>query len=1083
MLLLEASGSGSSNSESNAESGTDDYWWLLVLPFVLFGFMFRSVRPDAGSEKPAMGAGPDGPQADDVHATVLQSPAMAAPGSIVNATMVPMSGIGTPGAAPAKGPGVASASAAPDLGLAALNDPDAGNAATRGQGPSWRSPPAAAGVAAPNTVPTSMAVQHANPGDPEGHAGPGVPSSGISPSTATQHANPGDPDGLAGHGVPVGGISPSTAMQHANPGADPDRSDDTDVATSLTPAMPSAAATRAQAPSWRAQKFNLVPLDMDDIGIPTSAAFPQGGAGGSTGAPGNIDKASVGAAPTAPPTGADPAGGVNAMPFSATTMVRRAKLEPNNAESMSHPSGFTVVPSNMTLKGTNNAPPGTALGQSGPIGSEPSATNAGATSSGGGGSGPGTVVSPSNVYGVPGSTGTLKAVRMANPSYDDDDGIAGPALPDPSLHPGMAHQGQQPLGGGPGSSDGTTTATATAGDDGAPKLAGSETPTNSVSPADIHSAARGTNPNTPSGSGLFAPPTRITSSPSTSGLGNALDAPLLLLPGVAVPDQVDLLTSRLASLHEQVDSLGEPDGLPPKGARSKPLSKQMKSATKATAAARKALNAADKVLQKLPLGSSDAAPNEYAAANRGFQPPAPGSPSLGSTNPGYAAHREPASDGAPPGSTGRTAADADMDPSSSTPGSVGDQSPAGNQVRNTTVNTGMPATPAYSASSTAAPLHDAVLSKPGGASVDQTDPSVLSEGAIDNGDQSGQTGFGSQTPNRGRLPVAAGSPPVASAACASPASDAKDMKKLKKAFAACATAEKAAQQAADAWAAVLDNTATAGVEAVHATVGGTPGIGAAIQMAERATNSALAGDGKDGTAVPDEYMASEGAAAYLPSSPPAVPLKGIRRNNNKNKSMKDLGLPPPAFERPPSFGDDGNDEYRSSAGTNAPTTSVAPSHVPRFLKANARNNPHARTNWRNPTTGEAAAEPEVEFAHSQDNNLRVKSVVRKNPLYRSSVAPSGANRMSLMLDGSDTSTSQSDPISVVRKNPLYRSSVALNGANRMSLLLDGSDTSTSQSDPIQVLEALQAHNEPDSIEARSASYANALVEEDEDEEA
>ena len=68
-----------------------------------------------------------------------------------------------------------------------------------------------------------------------------------------------------------------------------------------------------------------------------------------------------------------------------------------------------------------------------------------------------------------------------------------------------------------------------------------------------------------------------------------------------------------------------------------------------------------------------------------------------------------------------------------------------------------------------------------------------------------------------------------------------------------------------------------------------------------------------GFALPDidedeskEYLLSEGAeAASSPSSPPPVPPKGIRRNDkNRGKSMKDMGLPPPAFERPPSFGDD-----------------------------------------------------------------------------------------------------------------------------------------------------------------------------------
>lgn len=67
-----------------------------------------------------------------------------------------------------------------------------------------------------------------------------------------------------------------------------------------------------------------------------------------------------------------------------------------------------------------------------------------------------------------------------------------------------------------------------------------------------------------------------------------------------------------------------------------------------------------------------------------------------------------------------------------------------------------------------------------------------------------------------------------------------------------------------------------------------------------------------GFALPDmddddskEYMLSEGdAAASTPSSPPPIPSKeGLRRNRkNHGKSMKDMGLPPPAFERPPSFG-------------------------------------------------------------------------------------------------------------------------------------------------------------------------------------
>ena len=62
-----------------------------------------------------------------------------------------------------------------------------------------------------------------------------------------------------------------------------------------------------------------------------------------------------------------------------------------------------------------------------------------------------------------------------------------------------------------------------------------------------------------------------------------------------------------------------------------------------------------------------------------------------------------------------------------------------------------------------------------------------------------------------------------------------------------------------------------------------------------------------------EYMASEGVAACAPLPPPPVPPKGIRRNDkNRGKSMKDMGLPPPAFERPPSFGEVGNDEYMAT---------------------------------------------------------------------------------------------------------------------------------------------------------------------------
>jgi hypothetical protein len=58
--------------------------------------------------------------------------------------------------------------------------------------------------------------------------------------------------------------------------------------------------------------------------------------------------------------------------------------------------------------------------------------------------------------------------------------------------------------------------------------------------------------------------------------------------------------------------------------------------------------------------------------------------------------------------------------------------------------------------------------------------------------------------------------------------------------------------------------------------------------------------------VSKEYMLSEGdAAVSTSSSPPPVPSKvGLRRDRkNHGKSMKDMGLPPPAFERPPSFGD------------------------------------------------------------------------------------------------------------------------------------------------------------------------------------
>ena len=933
VALLEASSSGNSNSESNAESGTDDYWWLLLLPFLLFGFMFRSVRPDAASAKPATGAGPDGPHAGDVHATVLQSPAMASPGS--------MGGTGK------TSPAMASASAAPySTQLTSHDDPDIGSATTRGQPPSLRSPPQASGVGAPSTVPTSTARQHANPGDPDSPAGPGVPVDGISPSTARQHANPEHPNSPAGPGVPVDGISPSTAKRHFNPGTTPDGSNDADVATALPPAVPCTAATRGQAPSWRAQKFNLEPLTMDDIDTRTRAACPQGGVGGSTGAPGNIDKASVGAAPS---MGAEPAGGVNAVPFSAVTMVRRAKREPNYAASIPSPSEFLVAPSNMTLKGKGPANHDAALGQSGPIGSETRTTNSNDTPSGPAGSGPGVGVSPANADGVPGSIATLKAVRMANPSFDNDEGIAGSSAP--------------------------------------------SAPTSSMNPADIRNAAGGTNPHAPSSSGLFAPPTRInSSSPSKSRLG---DAPNTLLPGVTVPDQVALLASRLALMHDLIESLGEPDGLPPKGTWSKPLSKQVKSATKATASAHKALNAADKAFQRLPaaaLGASKAVLNEYASANRGFKPlvsGSPGSPLLSSTNLGCATHSKSAGDdGTPLESTSHAAANACMDHSSSEAGSVVAQSPAENQDGNAAVNTAMPATPTDSGSSAATQMHGALLSKSSDTSSDQNDSSLLAAGAIvNNGAQPSQTGLDSQMPNGRRLLAV-------SVAGVSPALDVKNLKKLKNAFAACSTADKAVQQAADAWAAVSDSTAltaTAGVEAVPATVmGSTPGIRAAIQMAERATNPA--GDGNGGANVADEHP--------------------------------------------------------SRAGTNQPMTSVDALDVPRFLKANARHNQHARTNWRNPTTGEARRKPELEFAHSQDNNLRVKSVVRKNPLYRSSVAPS----------------------------------VVVDGANRISLMLDGSDTSTSQSDPIMVLEALQAQNEPDSIEARprSASYANALLETDEE---
>ena len=77
--------------------------------------------------------------------------------------------------------------------------------------------------------------------------------------------------------------------------------------------------------------------------------------------------------------------------------------------------------------------------------------------------------------------------------------------------------------------------------------------------------------------------------------------------------------------------------------------------------------------------------------------------------------------------------------------------------------------------------------------------------------------------------------------------------------------------------------------------------------------------GMDGYAVPRPLSLVPSAAteAGLAEPPTAalvvVPPKVIRRSNKK--SMKDLGLPPPAFQRPPSFGDVGNDEYVSTEAT------------------------------------------------------------------------------------------------------------------------------------------------------------------------
>ena len=64
------------------------------------------------------------------------------------------------------------------------------------------------------------------------------------------------------------------------------------------------------------------------------------------------------------------------------------------------------------------------------------------------------------------------------------------------------------------------------------------------------------------------------------------------------------------------------------------------------------------------------------------------------------------------------------------------------------------------------------------------------------------------------------------------------------------------------------------------------------------------------SAAPDDVNddAERDAAYSPPRPPPSVPpkkgvKKGIRRNDkNRGKSMKDLGLPPPPFEPPPSFG-------------------------------------------------------------------------------------------------------------------------------------------------------------------------------------
>ena len=75
--------------------------------------------------------------------------------------------------------------------------------------------------------------------------------------------------------------------------------------------------------------------------------------------------------------------------------------------------------------------------------------------------------------------------------------------------------------------------------------------------------------------------------------------------------------------------------------------------------------------------------------------------------------------------------------------------------------------------------------------------------------------------------------------------------------------------------------------------------------------------------VPSE--ASEAGLAEPSMALPAVPSKGIRRNNNNHgKSMKDLGLPPPAFQRPPSFEDVGNDEHVYMAIDTTDVISVPP---------------------------------------------------------------------------------------------------------------------------------------------------------------